>query len=142
MLFILIGARVFSLTFFGVDGHVWVEDLLTGLPGGQVGFLIVVNLLVFVLAFFLDFFEIAFIIVPLLAPVADKLGIDLIWFGILLGINMQTASCIRRSASRCSTCARWRRASPTSTRSPASTIAPITHRADLLGRGRPSSSSR
>ncbi len=91
VLFILIGSRVFSLTFFGVDGHVWVENLLTGLPGGVVGFLIVVNFLVFFLAFFLDFFELAFIVVPLLGPAADHLGIDLIWFGVLLGINMQTA---------------------------------------------------
>ncbi len=91
VLFILIGARVFSLTFYGVNGHLWVEHLLTGLPGGQLGFLIIVNILVFVLAFFLDFFELAFIIVPLLAPVAEKLGIDLIWFGVLLGINMQTS---------------------------------------------------
>ncbi len=91
VLFILIGSRVFSLTFFGVDGHLWVENLLTGLPGGQIGFLIVVNILVFVLAFFLDFFELAFIIVPLVGPAAAHLGIDLIWFGILLGINMQTA---------------------------------------------------
>ena len=91
VLFILIGARVFSLTFYGVNGHLWVEHLLTGLPGGQLGFLIVVNILVFVLAFFLDFFELAFIIVPLVGPVAEKLGIDLIWFGVLLGINMQTS---------------------------------------------------
>jgi TRAP-type mannitol/chloroaromatic compound transport system permease large subunit len=91
VVFILVGARVFSLTFYGVDGHLWVEHLLIGLPGGQLGFLIVVNLLVFVLAFFLDFFELAFIIVPLLAPVAEKLGIDLIWFGVLLAINMQTS---------------------------------------------------
>ena len=91
MLFILIGARVFSLTFYGVDGHKWVEHLLLSVPGGQLGFLIVVNLLVFVLAFFLDFFELAFIIVPLLAPVADKLGIDLIWFGVLLSVNLQTS---------------------------------------------------
>ena len=91
MLFILIGSRVFSLTFFGVDGHLWVENLLTGLPGGEVGFLIVVNFLVFFLAFFLDFFELAFIVVPLLGPAAEHLGIDLIWFGVLLGINMQTA---------------------------------------------------
>lgn len=74
-----------------MDGHRWVEHLLGNLPGGQLGFLIVVNLLIFVLAFFLDFFELAFIIVPLLAPVADKLGIDLIWFGVLLGVNMQTS---------------------------------------------------
>ena len=91
VLFILLGATVFSLTFQGVDGPIWVEHLLTGLPGGQLGFLIVVNLLVFFLAFFLDFFELAFIVVPLLGPVADKLGIDLVWFGILLAINMQTS---------------------------------------------------
>ena len=91
VIFILVGATVFSLTFRAVNGDLWVEHLLTGLPGGQVGFLIVVNLLVFVLAFFLDFFELAFIIVPLLAPAADKLGIDLIWFGVLLGVNMQTS---------------------------------------------------
>lgn len=91
VLFILIGARVFSLTFYGVNGHLWVEHLLVSLPGGETGFLIAVNLLVFFLAFFLDFFELAFIIVPLLAPAADKLGIDLIWFGVLLGINMQTS---------------------------------------------------
>ena len=91
VVFILVGATVFSLTFRGVNGDLWVEHLLTSMPGGQIGFLIVVNALVFVLAFFLDFFELAFIIVPLLAPVADKLGIDLIWFGVLLGVNMQTS---------------------------------------------------
>jgi len=91
VVFILVGARVFSLTFYGVDGHIWVEHLLSSLPGGQLGFLIVVNLLVFVLAFFLDFFELAFIVIPLLGPVAEKLGIDLIWFGVLLSVNMQTS---------------------------------------------------
>jgi TRAP-type mannitol/chloroaromatic compound transport system permease large subunit len=91
VVFILIGSTIFSLVFQGVDGQKWVEHLLTGLPGGQVGFLIVVNLLIFFLAFFLDFFELSFIVVPLLAPVAEKLGIDLIWFGILLGVNMQTS---------------------------------------------------
>jgi TRAP-type mannitol/chloroaromatic compound transport system permease large subunit len=91
VVFILIGARVFSLTFYGVNGHVWVEHLLTSLPGGQLGFLIVVNILIFVLAFFLDFFELSFIVVPLVGPVAEKLGIDLIWFGVLLGVNMQTS---------------------------------------------------
>jgi len=91
VLFILIGSTIFSLVFQGVDGPKWVEHLLTGLPGGQVGFLIVVNLLIFVLAFFLDFFELSFIVVPLLGPVAQKLGIDLIWFGVLLGVNMQTS---------------------------------------------------
>ena len=91
VIFILIGARVFSLTFYGVDGDKWVEHLLLGLPGGQLGFLIVVNAMVFLLAFFLDFFELAFIVVPLLAPVAQALGIDLVWFGVLLAINMQTS---------------------------------------------------
>ncbi|HYP82752.1 TRAP transporter large permease subunit [Variovorax sp.] len=90
-IFILVGATVFGLVFRGVDGDIWVEHLLTSLPGGQLGFLIAVNLLVFVLAFFLDFFELAFIIVPLIAPVADKLGIDLIWLGVLLAVNMQTS---------------------------------------------------
>jgi tripartite ATP-independent transporter DctM subunit len=91
VVFILVGSTVFSLTFRGVNGDLWVEHLLTGLPGGAIGFLIVVNVLTFFLAFFLDFFELAFIIVPLLGPVADKLGIDLIWFGVLLGVNMQTS---------------------------------------------------
>jgi len=91
VLFILIGARVFSLTFYGVNGHKWVEELLVNLPGGQVGFLIFVNALIFVLAFFLDFFELAFIAVPLIGPAAERLGIDLIWFGVILGVNMQTS---------------------------------------------------
>jgi TRAP-type mannitol/chloroaromatic compound transport system permease large subunit len=91
VVFILVGARVFSLTFYGVNGHVWVEHLLTSLPGGQLGFLIVVNIIIFLLAFFLDFFELSFIVIPLIGPVADKLGIDLIWFGVLLGVNMQTS---------------------------------------------------
>jgi len=91
VVFILIGARIFSLVFQGVGGKEWLEGLLTSLPGGAVGFLIFVNIFVFFAAFFLDFFEIAFIIVPLLAPAAEKLGIDLIWFGVLLGANMQTS---------------------------------------------------
>jgi tripartite ATP-independent transporter DctM subunit len=91
VVFILIGSTVFSLVFRGVDGDRWVENLLTQLPGGALGFLVVVNFLVFTLAFFLDFFEIAFILVPLLAPVATLLGIDLVWFGVLLAVNMQTS---------------------------------------------------
>jgi len=91
VVFILVGARIFSLTFYGVNGHVWVEHLLTSLPGGATGFLIFINVLVFLLAFFLDFFEIAFIIIPLLVAPAEKLGIDLIWLGIMLGVNMQTS---------------------------------------------------
>jgi tripartite ATP-independent transporter DctM subunit len=91
VLFILVGARVFSLTFYGVNGHVWVEHLLTSLPGGQTGFLVFINVLIFLLAFFLDFFELAFIIIPLIAVPAEKLGIDLIWLGVMLGVNMQTS---------------------------------------------------
>jgi tripartite ATP-independent transporter DctM subunit len=91
VIFILMGSTVFTLTFRGVNGDLWIENMLTSLPGGHIGFLIFVNILTFILAFFLDFFELAFIIVPLLGPVAEKLGIDLIWFGILLGINMQTS---------------------------------------------------
>ncbi len=91
VLFILIGARVFGLTFYGINGQVWLEELLLGLPGGQFGFLIVVTIVIFILGCFLDFFEIAFILVPLLAPVADTLGIDLIWFGVILSLNLQTS---------------------------------------------------
>jgi tripartite ATP-independent transporter DctM subunit len=91
VVYILIGARTFSLVFQGVGGKEWIEHLLTSLPGGQIGFLLFVNVFVFLIAFFLDFFEIAFIIIPLLAPVADKLGIDLIWFGVLICANIQTS---------------------------------------------------
>jgi tripartite ATP-independent transporter DctM subunit len=91
VIFILVGSNVFTLVFRGVDGDTWIEHMLISLPGGATGFLLFVNAFVFVLAFFLDFFEIAFIIIPLLAPVATKLGIDLIWFGVLLGANMQTS---------------------------------------------------
>jgi tripartite ATP-independent transporter DctM subunit len=108
VMFILLGARVFSLTFYGVNGHVWVEHLLTSLPGGTTGFLVFVNVLIFLLAFFLDFFELAFIVVPLIGPAAQKVGcsaadlanglqggngcgIDLIWLGVMLGVNMQTS---------------------------------------------------
>jgi TRAP-type mannitol/chloroaromatic compound transport system permease large subunit len=91
VVFILIGSTVFSLVFQGMDGSRWIEHMLTGLPGGRVGFLVFVNLFVFFLAFFLDFFEIAFIVIPMLAPVASALGIDLIWFGVLLCVNMQTS---------------------------------------------------
>ncbi len=91
VVFILIGSRVFSLVFQGVDGGKWIEDMLAGLPGGQLGFLIAVNIFIFFLAFFLDFFEIAFIIIPFLAPVAEKMGIDMIWFGVMICVNMQTS---------------------------------------------------
>jgi TRAP-type mannitol/chloroaromatic compound transport system permease large subunit len=91
VMFILIGSTVFSFTFNAADGHVWVEHLFDKLPGGQLGFLLFVNLLVFVLGMFIDFFEIAFIVVPILAPVAVKLDINLIWFGIILAMNLQTS---------------------------------------------------
>jgi tripartite ATP-independent transporter DctM subunit len=91
VIFILIGATVFSLVFQGVDGGLWIEHLLSHLPGGQTGFLIFVNIFIFLLAFFLDFFEIAFIVIPLLAGPAQNLGIDLVWFGVLICINMQTS---------------------------------------------------
>ena len=91
VMFILIGSTVFSFTFNAADGHIWVEHLFDKMPGGQMGFLLIVNFLVFVLGMFIDFFEIAFIVIPLLAPVADKLGIDLIWFGVILAMNLQTS---------------------------------------------------
>jgi TRAP-type mannitol/chloroaromatic compound transport system permease large subunit len=91
VMFVLIGARMFSLTFYGVNGHIWVEELLTGVPGGQMGFLLVVNLIIFILGFFIDFFEIAFILVPLLIAPAQNLGIDLIWLGVIIGVNLQTS---------------------------------------------------
>jgi tripartite ATP-independent transporter DctM subunit len=91
VMFILVGARIFSLVFYTLDGHHMIEYLFSHLPGGAIGFLIVVNIMIFLLAFFLDFFELAFIVVPLLAPIATKLGIDLIWFGVILGVNLQTS---------------------------------------------------
>jgi tripartite ATP-independent transporter DctM subunit len=91
VIFILVGSTVFTLVFRGVDGDLWVEHMLTGLPGGKIGFLIFVNIFVFVIAFFLDFFEIAFIIMPLLTPVARAMGIDIVWFGVMIGMNMQTS---------------------------------------------------
>ena len=101
VMFILVGSTVFSFTFNAADGHIWVEHLFTDMPGGALGFLIVVNLLVFVLGCFIDFFEIAFIVVPILVPVATKIlpelmpGVPIdavmIWFGIILAINLQTS---------------------------------------------------
>ncbi len=91
VVFILIGSTIFSHTFNSLEGSRWVERLFRELPGGATGMLVVVTALVFVLGFFLDFFEIAFILVPLLAPVALSLGIDLIWFAVLLGVNLQTS---------------------------------------------------
>ena len=91
VLFLLIGSTAFALVFRGLYGDIWIEDLLTNLPGGVVGLLIVANLTIFILGFFIDFFEIAFIILPLLVPAATILGIDLVWFGVMIGMNLQTS---------------------------------------------------
>ena len=91
VLFILIGSTIFSHTFAAVGGGLWVEHLFAHVSGGQTGFLVVVTALTFFLGFFLDFFEIAFILMPLLGPQAAKLGLDLVWFGVLVGINLQTS---------------------------------------------------
>ncbi|MGD8862161.1 MAG: TRAP transporter large permease subunit [Myxococcales bacterium] len=91
VLMLLIGSTAFALVFRGLYGDIWIEELLTNLPGGRVGFLIVANLAIFALGFFLDFFEIAFILLPLLVPAARLLGIDLIWFGVMIGLNLQTS---------------------------------------------------
>ena len=91
VMFILVGSTAFALVFRGLNGDLWIEAILTNLPGGRVGLLIVANLAIFILGFFLDFFEIAFIIIPLLAPAAALLGIDLVWFGVMIGMNIQTS---------------------------------------------------
>ncbi len=89
VMFLLIGSTAFALVFRGLNGDLWIENLLTNLPGGVIGLLIVANLAVFILGFFIDFFEIAFIVIPLLVPAAAFLGIDLVWFGVMLGMNLQ-----------------------------------------------------
>ncbi len=91
VVFLLIGSTAFALVFRGLDGDLWIEGLLTGIPGGALGFLIVVNIVVFLLGFFIDFFEIAFIIVPLIVGPAVILGVDLTWLGIVLAVNLQTS---------------------------------------------------
>ncbi len=91
VLFLLIGSTAFTLVFRGAYGDIWIEELLTTLPGGPLGFLVAANLTVFVLGFFIDFFEITFIIVPLLVPAAALLGFDLVWFAVMIAVNMQTS---------------------------------------------------
>ncbi|CAM2008223.1 TRAP transporter large permease [Acanthopleuribacter pedis] len=91
VVFLLVGSTAFALVFRGLEGDIWIEALLTNLPGGVAGLLIVANLTIFILGFFIDFFEIAFIIIPLLAPAAAALGIDLVWFGVMVGMNLQTS---------------------------------------------------
>ena len=91
VVYLLIGSTAFALVFRGLYGDVWIEELLTNLPGGKIGLLVVANLAIFLLGFFIDFFEIAFIILPLLVPAARLLGIDLVWFGVMIGMNLQTS---------------------------------------------------
>ncbi|MCB9760502.1 MAG: TRAP transporter large permease subunit [Alphaproteobacteria bacterium] len=91
VVFLLIGSTAFALVFRGLYGDVWIEHLLTNLPGGRVGLLVIANLAIFILGFFIDFFEIAFIILPLIVPAAAALGIDLVWFGVMIGMNLQTS---------------------------------------------------
>ena len=91
VLLLLFGASFFMLVFRGLDGHLWIESLFQHLPAGQVGFLVFINIAIFVLAFFLDFFEIAFIVLPLVAPLAQKLGIDMTWLAVLIAVNLQTS---------------------------------------------------
>ena len=91
VIYLLIGSTAFALVFRGLNGDIWIEELLTNLPGGRIGLLIVANLTIFILGFFIDFFEIAFIVIPLLAPAAQLLGIDMVWFGVMIGMNLQTS---------------------------------------------------
>jgi tripartite ATP-independent transporter DctM subunit len=91
VMFLLIGSTLFTLVFRGIYGDMWIEDLLTNLPGGKIGLLVVANLAIFILGFFIDFFEIAFILLPLIVPAARALGIDLVWFGVMIGMNLQTS---------------------------------------------------
>ncbi len=91
VMMLLIGSTAFALVFRGLNGDLWIEGILTNLPGGIIGLLLVANLAIFVLGFFIDFFEIAFIIIPLLAPAAAFMGIDLVWFGVMIGMNLQTS---------------------------------------------------
>ncbi|WP_454642831.1 TRAP transporter large permease [Bradyrhizobium liaoningense] len=91
VIFLLLGASFFTLVFRGLNGHLWIESLFQHIPAGQLGFLLFVNVMIFLLAFFLDFFEIAFIVLPLIAPIAHKAGIDMVWLTVLLAVNLQTS---------------------------------------------------
>lgn len=91
VIFILIGSIAFSIVFRGLGGARVVQDFLGNTPGGSVGFLAITMLIVFILGFFIDFFQIVFIVVPLCVPIAQKFGIDLLWFGVILGANLQTS---------------------------------------------------
>lgn len=91
VVFLLIGASFFTLVFRGLNGHLMIEALFQHIPAGQIGFVLAVNAAVFGLAFFLDFFEIAFIVLPLIAPIAHTAGVDVVWLAVLLAINLQTS---------------------------------------------------
>jgi len=91
VVFLLIGSTVFSLVFRGVYGDVWIDNLLLNIPGGKWGLIFIANLVIFILGFFIDFFEIVFIVIPMIAPTAAKLGIDMVWFGVMIGMNLQTS---------------------------------------------------
>ena len=124
VLFVLIGSTIFSLTFQAIDGPDWVKALFKALPGGELGFLIFVNLLVFVLGAFLDFFEIAFILLPLLLPTLKEMDINLVWFGVMIALNLQTSSSHLRLVLRCSICAASHPKATTWTRSPGVGLGP------------------
>lgn len=89
IIFLLLGASFFTLVFRGFDGHIWIENLLSLLPSDRIGFVILINLILLVLAFFLDFFEIAFIVLPLIAPIASRLGVDMVWLSVIIAVNLQ-----------------------------------------------------
>jgi len=91
VVFLLIGSTVFSLVFRGVYGDVWIDNLLLNIPGGKWGLIFIANLVIFILGFFIDFFEIVFIVIPMIAPTAAKLGIDMVWFGVMIGMNLQAS---------------------------------------------------
>ena len=91
VVFLLIGSTAFTLVFRGLYGDIWIEDFLVNLPGGKWGLIVISQLVIFVLGFFIDFFEIAFILLPLLVPAAKLLGIDLVWFAVLMAMNLQTS---------------------------------------------------
>ena len=91
VMFILLGSTAFSLVFRGLGGDRFMSNLLINIPGGEIGFLLVNMLVIFFLGFFIDFFEIAFIVIPIFAPVAQQLGLDLVWYGVIIGANLQTS---------------------------------------------------
>ncbi len=108
IIFLLLGASFFTLVFCGLDGQIWIESLFGNVPAGQAGFVIFLNVTIFFLAFFLEFFEIAFIVLPLVAPIARQLDIDMVWLTVLLAVNLQTSFMHPLSGSRSITFGAWR----------------------------------